>query len=76
MILGREFIITGMRQVAAAQGIVIAAGTNRKDQDHNADDSNTSAAARQLAVQHAELQSADEYDIPLDSPRDDSGIRN
>ncbi len=27
IILGREFIITGMRQVAAAQGIVIAAGT-------------------------------------------------
>lgn len=27
VILGREFIITGMRQVAAAQGIVIAAGT-------------------------------------------------
>ena len=26
VILGREFIITGMRQVAAAQGIVIAAG--------------------------------------------------
>lgn len=30
MILGREFIITGMRQVAAAQGIVIAAGTTGK----------------------------------------------
>lgn len=30
VILGREFIITGMRQVAAAQGIVIAAGTTGK----------------------------------------------
>ena len=30
IILGREFIITGMRQVAAAQGIVIAAGTTGK----------------------------------------------
>ena len=73
VILGREFIITGMRQVAAAQGIVIAAGI---DQDHNADDRDTSAAARQLAVQHAELQSADGYDIPVDSARDDGSIRN
>lgn len=30
VILGREFIITGMRQVAAAQGIVIAAGMTGK----------------------------------------------
>lgn len=30
VILGREFIITGMRQVASAQGIVIAAGTTGK----------------------------------------------
>ncbi|MBQ9707958.1 MAG: CDP-diacylglycerol--glycerol-3-phosphate 3-phosphatidyltransferase [Firmicutes bacterium] len=30
VILGREFIITGMRQVAAAQGIVIAAGVTGK----------------------------------------------
>ena len=30
VILGREFIITGMRQVAAAQGIVIAAGITGK----------------------------------------------
>ncbi len=30
VILGREFIITGMRQVAAAQGIVIAAGATGK----------------------------------------------
>ena len=30
VILGRELIITGMRQVAAAQGIVIAAGTTGK----------------------------------------------
>ncbi len=30
VILGREFIITGMRQVATAQGIVIAAGTTGK----------------------------------------------
>ncbi len=30
VILGREFIITGMRQVAAAQGTVIAAGTTGK----------------------------------------------
>ena len=30
VILGREFIITGMRQVAAAQGIVIAAGWSGK----------------------------------------------
>jgi len=30
VILGREFIITGMRQVAATQGIVIAAGTTGK----------------------------------------------
>ena len=30
VILGREFIITGMRQVAEAQGIVIAAGTTGK----------------------------------------------
>ena len=30
VILGREFIITGMRQVAASQGIVIAAGTTGK----------------------------------------------
>ena len=30
VILGREFIITGMRQVAAAQGIVIADGTTGK----------------------------------------------
>lgn len=30
VILGREFIITGMRQVAAAQGVVIAAGTTGK----------------------------------------------
>ena len=30
VILGREFIITGMRQVAAAQGIVIAAGNTGK----------------------------------------------
>ncbi len=30
VIVGREFIITGMRQVAAAQGIVIAAGTTGK----------------------------------------------
>ena len=30
VILGSEFIITGMRQVAAAQGIVIAAGTTGK----------------------------------------------
>ena len=30
IILGREFIITGMRQVAAAQGIAIAAGTTGK----------------------------------------------
>ena len=30
VILGREFIITGMRQVAAAQGIVIAAVTTGK----------------------------------------------
>ena len=30
VILGREFIITGIRQVAAAQGIVIAAGTTGK----------------------------------------------
>ncbi len=30
VILGREFIITGMRQVAAAEGIVIAAGWSGK----------------------------------------------
>ena len=30
IILGRELIITGMRQVAAAQGIVIAAGVTGK----------------------------------------------
>ena len=30
IILGREFIITGMRQVAAAEGIVIAAGWSGK----------------------------------------------
>ena len=30
VILGREFIITGMRQVAATQGIVIAAGWSGK----------------------------------------------
>ena len=30
VILGREFIITGMRQVAATQGIVIAAGVTGK----------------------------------------------
>jgi len=30
VILGREFIITGMRQVAASQGLVIAAGTTGK----------------------------------------------
>ena len=30
VILGREFFITGMRQVAAAQGIVIAAGMTGK----------------------------------------------
>ena len=49
VILAREFTITGLRTVAAAQGIVIARRLVRKDQNHSADDCRSCFTASELA---------------------------
>ena len=49
---------------------------DRKDQDDHADDRYPAAAAQQLAVQSAQLQSADGYDFPVDRTGDDSSVWN
>ena len=49
VILTREFTITGLRTVAAAQGIVIAAGWSGKIKNHITDDRSSCAAIAELA---------------------------
>ena len=76
IILGREFIITGMRQVAAAQGIVIAAGTTGKIKTITQMIAIPLLLLNNWPFQPAQLQSADGYDFPVDRTGDDSSVWN